>query len=292
MKKLMNFVAVLTCISVVLFTACKKEEENSKEIGSIKFSLSKDGRVLLKSAAACTDSSVWGDTSRISAMMVTIVNSVGQVVCDSKVIQVYSFGGGYISESISLESGNYKLTKFTVVAGSKVAYVAPIKGSERAQLVNYPLPLDFSIQPNYQNTVFPEVLAVENFKPSSFGYTNFSFDVVSTQSFKIKVMDGLDSIPMSAFLEIGVNDSISVNPQDTAHYGWWKKILTYNLKAGENNVEVINAQYYYMRVSKPGYREFKWNFTWNDLHTEYGAVLITLSKADSLINVSGKPKTH
>ena len=65
-----------------------------------------------------------------------------------------------------------------------------LEGSEFAELVQNPLPIEFSVTEDEATTVSPEVLVVgENDTPEDFGYVAFGFQIVDTQYFYITLND-------------------------------------------------------------------------------------------------------
>jgi len=203
---------------------------------------------------AKSDSTINSDTTSSNySLLITVVKQSGELVYSSKLLNLYSFGGQYLSENLSLEVGSYNLTQFAILKGNTVIYVTPIQGSERAQLVQQPLPIFFSVNENSTTQVEPEVLAVGDYLPQAFGYATFSFSVVKTLKFKI-VAYAVDSflrdtvvnnmIPVPAFLQIS-------QFADTMYYN--SKVLNYNLDAKVNEIETIEQSTYYLSVYKNGY---------------------------------------
>jgi hypothetical protein len=152
-----------------LFGGCQKDLEINST-GKIAFELaskklSDDGRV--------------SDSIVPSSILITIETSTGVSFLNNKKIFIYPFGSGYISESIELPIGNYKLTKFIVLnSHDESILAAPVAGSVLAALVSNPLPISFSITGNSSTQVVPEVLPVSSTNdPVQFGYTVFGFNV-------------------------------------------------------------------------------------------------------------------
>jgi hypothetical protein len=119
-----------------------------------------------------------------AAVLISLEDTNGIVIEQDKKLPLYSFGSGYVSESLELSTGNYKLTKFMVLdADNAVIYATPVEGSPLAYLVNDPLPVAFAVTEDGTTLVIPQVLAVtDNNTPENFGYVNFGFEVVTTSS--------------------------------------------------------------------------------------------------------------
>jgi len=151
-----------------LFTMCKKEGTEPEE-GKGSFSLSfNEVANALKSDIAVTD------------IYVSIETASGEEVLNMHKLPLLRLGTGYVTESIQLESGRYAVTAFMVASGSEIIYLTPREGSEKAHLVNNPLPIEFSVSPERTTSVVPEVVRVTDCScpPEEFGYVNFSFTIV------------------------------------------------------------------------------------------------------------------
>ncbi|KPK82116.1 MAG: hypothetical protein AMS27_14870 [Bacteroides sp. SM23_62_1] len=121
-------------------------------------------------------------------VVVSILNEHGELVMDGERIELYNFGGYWVTKEIKLKVGLYELIKFFVVdATGNVRLAAPLKDSPKAYLVNHPLPLSFGIRKDQVTKVVPEVLAVVEDPPEAFGYVTFSYSVVKTLNFFIAV---------------------------------------------------------------------------------------------------------
>lgn len=128
------------------------------------------------------------------AVLLSIEDNDGNSIEQNKKILLYTFGNGYVSESLQLATGTYQLAQFMVLdADNKVIYATPVEGSELAQYVNDPLPIEFVVSDDGTTLVTPQVLAVDaDNTPENFGYVSFSFEVVSPlpRLTQIKVFEG------------------------------------------------------------------------------------------------------
>jgi hypothetical protein len=219
------------------FTACNKNKTDEGK-GSITFTVGSS----LKSTTT-------SDSSDVSAVIVTIVNEKNQVVVDSKKIGLYTFGSGMISESLQLDAGLYKLTKFFVVDSyDSIVYAAPISGSTKAELVTTPLYIDFTVAENSAVQVTPEVLATTSSNPEDFGYVSFSYSVVEYLTFKVQAY-AKDSDSLYSY----TSAQLTVRYLDASGDSLSYSSLTATLQAMLNSVDVRKVANYQLIFSKTGY---------------------------------------
>lgn len=113
----------------------------------------------------------------VKQVFITIQDRTGQVVTDKK-LQLFRFNHHFISETITLPEGSFTVTRFLVLdEEGNVLYATPIAGSAMANLVENPLPVNFTIEAGKLSSVYMEVLAVDDYDPADFGYTKFSFSI-------------------------------------------------------------------------------------------------------------------
>jgi hypothetical protein len=181
MKPLKAFLWMLVILPAFIFSSCEKLFEAEQE-GILELSILVDQQDELKSAL--------NDTSTFIShyVIVTVIKENGEVVMDDERIELYNFGGHWITKEIRLKVGAYELTKFLVVdPQGNVLFAAPIEGSPKAYLVNDPLPIQFEIVKDLVTRVVPEVLPVFEEPPEEFGYVTFSYSVVKPLDFFIGV---------------------------------------------------------------------------------------------------------
>lgn len=283
------FLAIALCAIVFAFSSCNKEQPEAAK-GTIKFSLAMGNQ--LKSGSV-TDSAGYQDSTTNYVALITITDNSGKEVFSSQKVEIFQFGGSYISESLTLETGDYRLTGFIIMKGNKVVYAAPVQGSERAQLVNQPLPMAFNIEGERATLVEPQVLTAENLDPVAFGYSHFGFEVIPTTWFKVIAFDSTykdTAIATSADLRIFLTHHTDTIGGDTTYYDCSLKTLEYALKPGINKVEVNQASHYYLSVAKTGYKVWNTNFTLQELENyKTNPLQIYLNKitpADSTVYIS------
>jgi len=182
MKHIKFLLRILVVLPIFFISSCEKqldvEQEGTLELGVFLDQL--DGQ--LKSAP--------GDSSdvRTHFVVISVVNEKGERVLDHERLELYNFGGHWITKEIKLKAGQFEVVKFLVVDGEgNVLLAAPVKGSPMAYLVDDPLPLPFVIRKNQTNRVAPEVLVVNNEPPEAFGYATFGVNVVRTLDFFVAV---------------------------------------------------------------------------------------------------------
>src|SRR5258706_8029359 len=169
MKKLQLFL-----ILAITFIACKQEGINPPQKGSVQFSLSKK----LANSGGRVSSTV---TPKV--VLLSIEDAVGNSIELNKNLILYTFGAGFVSESLTLAAGTYKLAQFLVLdSAGHTIYASPLSGSPMAEFVDTPLPMEFTVTENGNILVTPQVLTVEpSSTPTSFGYANFGFEIVKSQ---------------------------------------------------------------------------------------------------------------
>jgi len=102
------------------------------------------------------------------------------------ILTLIDFSGEFITQSLPLAPGNYKLSKFIVLdENDQAIYATPLSGSSKAHLVSTPLPYAFSTASNQVSKVMPEVISTEGIPASEFGYTVFDFQHVEVYAFQI-----------------------------------------------------------------------------------------------------------
>lgn len=273
MKQLLNrLVAALSIICLMLLVpACENQDEEMLADESLTFSVNLDqlnainGRVEDLEAEA------------VAAVIVTVKRMDNSIVYASKKLAVYAFGGKFVSDPLPIKPGHYLLTEFFVVdATNAVLLATPVEGSPMAYLVTDPLSIDIHVVKNGVNKLTPEVLAVGDKVPSSFGYTTFSFYETTTFDFPLAVM---------IYNETTENyelTSATVNIRDAGNH------ITY-LADHEAMTTVVRLPDIYasyrVRIHKPGYHKFDQLFTLEQLksYTEESEPLVVVLQPGSLV---------
>ncbi len=226
--------------------ACEKNQDQTRVKGQLEFVM-EAGMDGLKSAPS--------DTTSPSSyhLLLTVTDAQGVQVFEDKLLEVYRFGEGFVSEKLQIERGSYKLTKFMLTDPSgAVIYAAPIKGSPKSFLVNDPLPLPFSITAGKTTQIRPEVLKVIDGSPSDWGYASFGLQIVNPmQLFVVVMIDFGPAQITDAYLHIRSAD------------GWNHR---YYIKQEVSRILIKGgAQEYIFEVLKDGYEPVKRRFTLEQL---------------------------
>jgi hypothetical protein len=238
MKTLIRlFFITLVVPSFIVFTSCEKKAVNDAGTGLAEFSVSMPDNQDSKSVT---------DSGKISfQIMISVEDIEGKAVFTDKLIPLYVFGTGFVSENVEIKVGEYKLTKFLVInASGEVVYAAPMVGSPLAYLTNRPLPFNFRILPALVTKILPEVLVVGDNPPSQFGYASFGVQIIKPLEFW--TMCVLDPGPLMPPVTI-TTAKLTVKAPDGWHY-------TFKLEAAVNHL-VIRGGYeaYTFILEKDGY---------------------------------------
>ncbi len=171
MKKEMLQIPLLLIGLVVFTIGCKKNDFRnppSPHGGG-------DGQV--SNALRFNIDSLPGESVGLNGLsaMITIVNDQNQAVITDKKISL-QFGGKYISDTLVLPHGNYKLTRFLVVEDTVKRFAAPIANSSKASAVQRPLSISFALPQSKVSTINVEVARIAaGDQPESFGYPKGSW---------------------------------------------------------------------------------------------------------------------
>ena len=194
---------------IVLFSflfSCHEEESRSPDKGKVTFS----------PATVALPGGRVKETTTPAAVLLSIKDSHGDETVNVK-LTLTAFGPSYTSEHLELETGEYQLTQFQVLdADNRTLYAAPLEGSEMAEYVDDPLPLNFTVTTEGVQ-ITPEVLAVsENLTPELFGYAGFGFEVVNVSILQIPLAGAEEVTKVSYQLKhAGQTISAEVAPTGT-----------------------------------------------------------------------------
>jgi hypothetical protein len=254
----------LGIIALSLFVASCEKEPGSKK-GKVEFNASIENE--LKSLKSTDSATV------INYALVEVQNAAGEVVLSNEKISLTQFGESYLSEPIALTTGSYKLTKFLLVNDQNVVvYAAPLEGSDKAYLVQNPLPIEFVVNEDIVTKISPEVIDAIGQTPQDFGYTTFSFNLVKTFDFLIAAFVYNDSIEdfslTDASLQVKSNDEV---------------LFTGKLAAITNQI-TVNSGYdvYNLTVSKLGYTTHELTFSKAELEAYFNSPLTIIFKKSSI----------
>jgi hypothetical protein len=190
------------------------------------------------------------DITNAKALIISVEDTSGNVVIDTKQILLYNFSGNFISEPVSLKAGNYKLTKYLVLDSSNtVIYATPVTGSPLAALVTQPLPISFSITKDTVTTLRPEIIDATTSKPQDFGYATFGFNVVNTFDFLVTVF-------------IPTTDNFALTSANITVTSGTSTLYTGTLEAKTNSIKIKDVTGdYTVKVTKSGYNDYTATYT-------------------------------
>lgn len=240
-----SFVLMLAVANATILSSCENRLNQTGLKGNAEFSVALPADNGTKSG---------GDSVTASYQILASVEDLaGNDVFTDKLIPLYVFGTGFVSESIEIEAGEYRLTKFMIINMSgEVVYAAPLEGSTLAYLSEKPLPVNFNILPNQVTRILPEVLAVGSQTPDKFGYASFGVQIIKPVNlWAMCVLDpGILMPPVTI-----TTAKLTVYAPDGWHY-------TFNLEAAANHL-IIRGGYdsYTLVLEKDGYLPQKLQFS-------------------------------
>ncbi len=262
----MNLKTLLGSILLLLisFTACKKDNvEDSVATSPVEFDFAASSNALKST-----------DLSDVTSALVSIVNSDSTIIYDLEEIDLISFNDSYISDQLLLEVGDYQVTEFLILdSNGNVIYASPKEGSDLALLVDNPLSVDFTVEKNETTTVPLEVLSIESYNPSDFGYVEFGFSYVKTFNFVVGIYT-LDSEENST----ASNANITVTANS-------KTLIDKEIE-GALNILTVNdgLEEYELEITKDGYETYTQSYALEELKQYENTPLdIYLESIDSVI---------
>ena len=229
----------LALFSIAGLNSCEINNNENTAKGTAQFAVTLPAVVTPKSAVSV-------DSSNLSLqLLVTITDLTGNPVLTDKMIPLYSFGTEYVSESVEIKTGEYKLIKFMVINTSgEVIYAAPLAGSPLAYLCSITLPMSFTITGGQITKIVPQVLSTGNQPPEKFGYASFGMQIISSLEFyTICILDNPIIMPPVLF----TTASLTVYSSSGWHYA-------YKLEASVNKIIIQGgSEFYTFVVEKEGY---------------------------------------
>jgi len=258
MKTKFRFLPVFVSFLLLIgFTGCEKKTDDS--VGKLTIALSSADELSTLKSGGQDSIPPNADTVdfRTFQLLISVKSANGEIVFEDKLIPIYGFGSGFVSEPIEIKAGEYNLTKFMVLNNlGQVIFAAPLEGSPRAYLVNRPLPLFFNINADRTTQITPEVLPVEGFSPSDFGYATFSVQIVQPVPFWVMaVID--DPILMRPAPAI-TNAELMISTQS----GWFHN---FKLEPQVNMLMIRSAKMFELVAFKEGYEKIKFTLTAEDV---------------------------
>lgn len=233
MKKTIFPFLLLTLLSFVSWQSCNRFEET----GSISFGMEDfSGEQTLKSTPGV----------RPFEALVTIIDENGQTIFDKEPLPLYNFGNELVTKSLELPVGTFSLEEFMLVdTMGNVLWAAPREGSGLAGLVEDPLPIYFGVSASQTTRVRVEVVGVDGYQPSDFGYASFVVDFVNRFCLKVYY---------ESCHPVDWNDTI-INPDGSLRYYCSPRLLAWT-----GGHKVLDQVLYYglnqypLPISETGYR--------------------------------------
>jgi hypothetical protein len=252
MKPILRIPLMMTFAwSLIFFGSCEKKNNGENDSsGTARFAFSPGENVTAKSGTY--------DSINLSyQLMISVEDLQGRPVLTDKMVPVYPFGTGFISEAIEIKAGEYNLVKFIVIdPEGRVIFASPLEGSPLAYLINDPLPVYFGVNPGQVTNVVPEVLAVGDYTPGDFGYASFGVQIINPLEFWAVCY--LDNPLIMAPTQI-TDAKLTVFAQD----GW---SYTFYLKAEINHIIIRGgSEYYKFILQKDGYATQTFQFSAREL---------------------------
>jgi uncharacterized protein (TIGR02145 family) len=239
-KKKLFFVLLL--VFTFLIQSCKNDQSIIlPEKQNVTFSFGQKVSELQSSGIFKTKASEKQDARYV---VVTIQNANGDVIYDSKKLELFNFNGSYISESLTLNVAAYKLTKFLVLdANNAVIFSTPLEGSTLASWVADPLPIDFVVVKDAGTKIVPEVLSTDNLPATDFGTATFDLNIITSFRLSSFIYDltSANWIPSTSMV------TVTGNPGNITLYNGSlsAQTNTISIKDGYDTYEVL--------ITKAGY---------------------------------------
>lgn len=213
--------AATLLVSVIMLNACTKNPDVPQPPSPVDST----------TYAMFTVSGVQLTGTRLYAV-VSINNTSGQPVLQSKKVTLDYINGVYITDKIALPRGNYYLTKLLVLyASDTAAYAAPIALSAKAGGVNNPLPMAIGIQQTGINAFSAGVLKImAGESAAAYGYADSDFGNLAFIDLKVKL-----SIQVGAAMYEGIPGKLIIHATNAQGTQWTREL---DMQQGETPVRV------------------------------------------------------
>jgi hypothetical protein len=174
MKNVVRQLSSLLFVMLVILTGCKKDDIIQPNPGGGQNPGTKKSNAfrLVVDSLPGTATPVYG----LYAMF-SIINEDNDTIVSNRKMAL-SFNGKYQTDTVKLDSANYKVAKFQVVdQAGRTNFVTPIEGSAKAGLVEKPLGIPFSLPKPVESKIALQVLRVAlGDKATDYGYADGSFN--------------------------------------------------------------------------------------------------------------------
>ena len=196
-----------------------------------------------------------GIVANLSAL-VTIENSQNEAVILNQKLAL-QFDGKYVSDTLTLAGGDYKVTRFMLVdAANKTRFVTPVANSEMGGQVQKPLAIQFKLPQTTVSKLPMEVLRIgAGAQPEKYGYPAGAFNLPPSEDGETDPNPFM-KIKVRPVIKIGdvVYDSIPVQFTLTSWNAAGQPTVTrLNLEAGLSEITLPKAATRYdLQVAKWG----------------------------------------
>jgi hypothetical protein len=231
---------IIFFVSVLLFSCSKEafELEESKGFVQLGFEQYEDESADLKKANI---------TVTPSKVSITFKNK--STKANQTLVIPVNIGEDrdYLTDPIELEPGHYEVIFFSVLDEyDNVISLMPLNGSKWAKKIDSQISLEVKVLPQGRFLLLPKVVCIDGADPSDFGYSKFSFNVVSIIDFNITTM-AYDKAKQ-AFDFIDARELIlDSNTGDTLYTG--------TIEKGTNQIKVRDGiEEYMLLTTKQGFQ--------------------------------------
>ncbi|MEM6525129.1 MAG: hypothetical protein AAF693_15100 [Bacteroidota bacterium] len=193
---------ILVILFILFLAACSEEEavEDNRN-GRVEFSLQ-------TKAGSSNGRSAEDDVSHI---LLSLADEQGNIILNKEEVSLIKVGSYFVTQSLELNSGNYQIIEFMVLnQDNEAIYITPIAGSDKAQFVVSPLPIDIVVVPEGYVSIPVEVLRVEeDDQPSDFGLAEFAIHLSDPILLQLSVEQ--NGQPVSGVIEVsGMKDGFEI----------------------------------------------------------------------------------
>ncbi|MEO9485757.1 MAG: FISUMP domain-containing protein [Ekhidna sp.] len=268
----MNFkISSLLLPIAILFLASCSADDSASNTNGVAFSL--------QSIASRSSGRISQNTlENAEAILVTIENLDGTPTDYTlEKLELYNVNDEFISEKITMNLGEYQVAEFFVLDDDdNITHIAPLEGSEQAQNVTHPLPIQFTVVANEITAISVEVISSEFLSLEDFGLAGFILSEVNLFQFLLAVSEQGD-------LQKLLSGALTVTADD---YSFTKEI-----SAIANNSIVIKDGYtdYQITIESDGYNTFNYLFSRDSLsHYKSIPMNIELTPSDGNVLVDAR----
>lgn len=182
-----NSIRLLSMMLLLLITQRCAEDQTPAKPGSVQFALH------LSAKDAGAGRRAVSDLYNANTVFITVRKSSGEEVYTRKKLTLLNLGGSLTSEPLLLEAGDYEITEFMLAElGYIVTFATPLEGSDLAEFVQDPLPIDFTINDGAVTDLDVEVIDATLEVPEAFGYATFGVVQAPQPLFQLAIFTPAD----------------------------------------------------------------------------------------------------